>query len=147
MKFKIDYFLHRVLLLLVLGGFNGAFVSATTNSEIIYTTGTEQEEEVLVVCHATDESCSAQQKMNLYTQDTSPPSAQESSQCKLYVAESSIPNAGLGLYSSSVLPLAAGSELDVPELVLTHIDLAINCKMSKLFTEKEAKQWRSVGRF
>ena len=144
MKFKIDYFLHRVLLLLVLGGFNGAFVSATTNSEIIYTTGTEQEEEVLVVCHATDESCSAQQKMNLYTQDTSPPSAQGSSQCKLYVAESSIPNAGLGLYSSSVLPLAAGSELDVPELVLTHIDLAINCKMSKLFTEKEAKQWKDV---
>jgi len=146
MKFKIDYFLLHIVPLLSLDGLNGApFVFATTTTttsrKMIYV---EQEE--VVVCHggATDESCSAQQKVNLYTQHTPPPSAQESSQCKLYVAESSIPNAGLGLYSSSSVPLAAGSYLDVSELVLTHIDLATNCKMSKLFSEEEAKQWKDV---
>lgn len=140
MKLKIGYFLHIVPLSLL--GLNGAFVSATTKNSAETICNGVVEEEVCQHAAAAEESSSVQ-KVNLTsTQQTTPPSAQESSQCRLYIAESSIPNAGLGLYSS--VPLAAGSALGVPELVLTHIELGTNCKMSKLFTEEEAKQWKDV---
>ena len=130
MKFKIDTFL--LIFPIVSLALNGAIVSATASTSEI-TCNVEEE-----VCHgATAGSSSAQKEAY-----TPPSSAQEISQCQLYVAESSIPNAGLGIYSS--VPLAAGSDLGVPELVLTHIDLGTNCKMSKLFTEEEANQWKDV---
>ena len=130
MKFKIDTFL--LIFPIVSLALNGAIVSATASTSEI-TCNVEEE-----VCHgATAGSSSAQKEAY-----TPPSSAQEISQCPLYVAESSIPNAGLGIYSS--VPLAAGSDLGVPELVLTHIDLTTNCKMSKLFTEEEANQWKDV---
>jgi len=63
MKFKIDYFLHNIIPLLSLG-LNGAFVSATTTSEMMCNIKEE------VSCHAAESSSSAaaQQKVNLYTQ-------------------------------------------------------------------------------
>lgn len=63
-------------------------------------------------------------------------------QCQLYLAESSIPNAGLGLYTSK--RVEKGSMFDHAELVLGHVDLFHNYKMSQLFTKEELEQWKHV---
>jgi len=63
--------------------------------------------------------------------------------CSLYMAESSIPNAGLGVYTAR--SLSKGEVLNVPEVILTHVDLFDNMRMSQLFTtETEPRQFYNM---
>lgn len=66
----------------------------------------------------------------------------EDHQCTLYMAESSISGAGLGVYTMK--QLSKGDILNFPEIVLTHTDLFHNMRMNQLFTEFEAQQWKTI---
>lgn len=63
--------------------------------------------------------------------------------CQIYMAESSIPNAGLGLYTSQKLEKGHVFN-DHAELVLSHVDLYHNYRMSQLFTKDELEDWKDV---
>jgi len=59
-------------------------------------------------------------------------------QCQLYVAESSIPNAGLGLYTS--VPLSPLSDISHPEIVINVIDINYHQQLHRdLHRQKDGK--------
>ena len=62
--------------------------------------------------------------------------------CQLYLAESSIPNAGLGIYTA--VPIGQGQAVYHPELVVGHFDYRHSSKMAHFFTEEESLEWKKV---
>ena len=73
------------------------------------------------------------------TDHRSSPTRSSNGGCQLYMAESSIPNAGLGMYTA--IPLKQGQMVQQPEIGLNHYDLEQNMKMNLLFSEEERAEW------
>lgn len=101
------------------------------------------------VCDSTEAKEQVCQDPNRLEKFTSTSTTQEtmvkhmhSEQCKIYMAESSIPNAGLGVYTST--RLEKGDVLNLSDMVITHIDLFHNFRMSQLFTSDELQAWKSA---
>ena len=73
---------------------------------------------------------------------TSTSTSSNGSSCQLYMAESSIPFSGLGLYTTS--SLKQGQTISFPEIVLSLYDYEYNMKMIAMFTEAEMAEWTQV---
>ena len=65
-----------------------------------------------------------------------------SNDCQLYMAESSIPHSGLGLYTA--IPLKHEQIVQQPEIVLNYYDYTPKIKMLLSFSEEEKVEWSKV---
>ena len=85
-----------------------------------------------------------QQVTGVGQQDESPMSFSSNENCLLYLAESSIPNAGLGMYSA--VPLEKGQILKSGEIVLNIYDLLSNMKIAFGFPTAgdELDEWNKI---
>ena len=61
--------------------------------------------------------------------------AVESETCQLYMAESSIPNSGLGLFTGKTIE--AFQDISFPEIVIQVVDLEENHELRRRFTENK----------
>ena len=67
----------------------------------------------------------------------------KSDTCKLYMAESSIPNSGLGMYTT--VPIDVGDQVFHPEIIVSYFDHALHAERRFMYQNmKSSEEWQRV---
>ena len=91
-------------------------------------------------CHETKDASSSSEEVYFPSEDEEELLVDEG--CQLYMAESSIPNSGLGIYTA--VPLEKGQIINQADIALSMNDHFSNMKIAHVFSDEELAEWNQV---